>query len=585
MVIFLLCLTLVKATLSFTPSIISVDAQGNRVSNPESGTGFVFDQNYKFNSALLRSASYYSSYYYPEYYMVTEEVVDNYNRIGDKIGTHWIACKGRRNISYVTIPVNGIIEKVRTLWTKLGPVINIEKLFNNTEVKLPVGKSITFQRCMRDAVSDINVYDPSTGTEGVEKLPTLSNNPSLKRILNVHIAGEPYTSIKCLASAYVILGKGDSDPWSKPLIVVDGFDPRSRIGIQEILENVPNSLAPSAYKFMKTVLDQGHDVIFVDFSDGGSDIIDNAKVLLKIIEVVCNHANNNVIVSGYSMGGLLARAALLLGERNNLQCMNKVSRFLSIDSPQLGGQVNTDMQGKLLNIANNRLDKPSNYIAYELIASVAFDLQSKAAKQMLFTHVCSAEHDEFFSFIKSIGDYPCGIKKYAIGDAAWKWPYPQADINGQFAATFNGSNMYLRNEDLFPGSYIDLWAAEANDVSGFLPAFFPAFGTKYIKEYLGITTVVPTKSTFGDSRYKPTHIPLFSAFGIDKNQFVTIAEPQNQTDLDIIADNYSPFDKLYLIDNNIRPRHIEFDELMADKVLKSLEKPDISAFIFLMLSD
>lgn len=575
-----------KMSFSFTHSTICVDVHGNRIISLESALGFVFDQNYKYKQPSISLSSSYSSTYNSVDFIATEEVVENYNRIGEKVGTHWLACKGKRNISYELIIGNDIIQKVNTYWTGSKPSIAVEKLLSGTEIKIPIGKSITFKKCLRDAICDVNVYDPSTGVEGIEQLGKLSDNIPLKRIINVFANGKSYTNECCLASAYIILGNGDHNPWNKPLIVADGFDPRSRIGIQEVLENVPNSLAPSAYKFISSVTKQGYDVIFVDFNDGGNDIIENAKVLLKVIETVCSHTNSNVVVSGYSMGGLLARVALLIGEKNNIQCMNKIDRFISIDAPHSGGQVNLDMQRKLLSIVNNPLDKPSNYLAYELIASSAYDLQSVAARQMLFSHAISSEHDNFFEFIKHIGNYPSGIKMYAIGDAAWKWPYPQANINGQFAATFNGTNLYLKGEDLFPGSYIDLWAAESNDLSGFIPSFIPSLGAKYIKEYLGISTVIPPNSTFGDLRYRPTHIPLFSAFGIDKSQFLLINEPGSQTDLDNIARAYSPFDKIFIVNSDNRPRHIEFDDSMVDKVLKSLKRtPDISSIITFLLSN
>ncbi len=577
---------LFQIAFSFSPNTTCVDVNGNSIPCPESGSSFIFNETYQANITPSNTApsGNYSSDYFAGNYRVTEEAIENYNQIGGKVGTHWIGYKKERVISYLETPTIRIIKSIHTDWNHGLPKIRVEyKTVNYLSDKIPTGISFSFKRCLRSSISDINVYDPSSSTEGVEKRIILTDNPSLKRILNVHSISSPYTNDQCIASAYVLLGKGDSDPWNKPLIVSDGFDPRARIGIQEILESVPNSLAPSANTFMKAVTDQGFDVIFVDYRDGGYDIVENSKTLLRVIEEVSSRSSGKVVVSGYSMGGLLARIALLLGEKNNLSCMSKISKFLSIDAPNLGGQINLDMQNKLLSIVNKKLDDPLNYLSYETVASVAYDLQSKAARQMLFTHATASEHDAFYGFIKSIGDYPKRIKSYAIADASWKWPYPSTSLSGQFAATFNGTNLFVKDEDLFPGSYIDLWACADGDLNNFFPSFVPSFSINLLKNYLGIETVAPSNPTFGDNHFKPTHIPLYSALGIDKNSFVQISEPKCQSDLDNIALQYSPFSKVFLVDFNSRPRHIVFDEAMEDKVLISLRNTGLSAILNLLL--
>jgi pimeloyl-ACP methyl ester carboxylesterase len=584
---FVLLLCFSKVTSAFTPSSICVDENGNRVDCPESDSGFYFGPEYGYQEGLPKSAGIsYSSAYSPQEFSAIEESVDNYNRIGDKQGVHWISCHLQRNMHFRTILVPTTVRKVRTTWGIFGPTTLVTYEIIQQPRQVLAGYSFSFVWDKRAKISDVNAFDPSTGTAGYYSLSSLSDVPGLKKIINILPTNAEYRSGNCLASAYIIQGKGDNDPWNKPVIVSDGFDPKQRIAIQEIFENVNNSLAPNANAFIQTITDKGYDVVFVDYGNGGNDMVENARALLRVIEAVSEKSgSNNIMVGGYSMGGLLARVALLLGEKNNRPCMNRISRYLSIDAPHLGAQVNYDMQKTIIDKSNTSLTEPLDYLYYEKVAAVAFDLKSVAARQLLFSHAISGstDHDGFFAFVKSMGDYPSKPKRYSIGDASWIWPYGTS-VSAKKAASIAGTNLYVKDEDLFPGSYIDLWASG----SGALPS--PGLGAGLainlgiaVFNFLNLTTVSPSSSVYGDSRYKPTHIPLYSALGISKDNFLQITAPNNQSDMDRIATAYSPFHKLYLVNFTSRPRHIDFDNDLADKVVKSIKAQDISGILQLLL--
>ncbi len=579
-------------TYSFTPSTVCIDEAGNTINTPESDAGFSFSSEYKASipvsqvpvvpdsGALGKNMdNVYSSRYQSSSYTVKEEYINNFNEIGTKPGVHWLAWQQQRVAAHKVIQVPEIIKKVKTTWNSFGVSVKIVEETINSGVQVFDGIRTQFVRSYRKRISDINSYEPSTCTEGYESLPSLMNNPAMKMIVNVTNAEAIYSSENCYATAYVILGDGDNDPWNKPLIVADGIDPRNRIGIQEIMENIPNSLTPAGYKFMSTMQEKGFDIIFVDFSNGGGNIIDNSKHLLRVIEYVCSKSTN-VIVGGYSLGGLSARIALLIGEKNDLSFMRNVKKYIAIDSPQLGAQVCLDFQRKLTSIVDNKIDNVQNYLTYENVAAVVYDLRCVAARQVLFTHNDGSAHGDFFKFIQSMGNYPKWMKKIAIADAGWIWPYPCNMIEGTFATKLNGTDIYLRDEDMYPGSYIDLFAGNVqifNDLADRASAI--------TSQYLGFVPARPQCSINGETRFQPTHIPLYSALGIEKNTFLNIHAPSTQRELDAIARTSSPFDKLYLADFTLRQRHIVFDNNLSNKVLNSLKRTDISAIINMLLSD
>ncbi len=566
----------------FKPAAKCMDIYGNLVSSPESEPGFLTG----IGSMVVQTMApigTYSSSYSSQAYTTTEETVANLNEIGNKNGVHWLARPLIRQIKSVTIPSVMIKSYIiKTKWFEFEfPKIETREVQSSTNITA----NISIEWAFRNTIASINTFDLKTGADGIEDLGCLSDNPSLRKILNICPAGVEYKSMNCVASAYVLMGKGDNDPWNKVLIVADGHDPRCKIGIQEIMHDIPNSLTPFASEFMRMANANGYDVVFVDFKDGGDDIVQNARILLKVIEEVCARAGSEVTVGGYSMGGLTARVALLLGQKNSVAGLGKVKRFLSIDSPHLGAQVNYDMQAKLLDIADANIWEPADYLYREAVYSLAFDLKSKAARQMCFTHALANEHDRFYEFVKNLGNYPSNMKKIAVADACWKWPYPGVSLNGAPAAIINGSTLYMRNEDFFPGAYIDLWASSKDlHIEGaFIAALTGLPGA--FRESVGFDTYKPASSLYGDTFYRPTHMPLYSAFGIEKSTFLTIPEPQNQVDLDRIAKQYSGFDKLYMVDFTSRYRHIQFNEQLANVILSGIKKPDIMPILQLLLSD
>ena len=190
---------------------------------------------------------------------------------------------------------------------------------------------------------------------------------------------------------YQIFYDNEAGLLDKIIIVCDGFDPgdtRNTASIYNLL-NYGNPVQ----NLGNTVRDLGYDVVVLNFPqytrpdgvtvvDGGVDYIQrNARVLIELI----NHlntikvGNQEIVIIGPSMGGLISRYALRYMEINNLPHHTRL--WLSFDSPHLGANVPIGMQHLF------------NYIGYgpavgDLTVKAIVDsmLKSPAARQMLIDH-------------------------------------------------------------------------------------------------------------------------------------------------------------------------------------------------------
>lgn len=176
----------------------------------------------------------------------------------------------------------------------------------------------------------------------------------------------------------------------KPIILIDGFDPGDTRDINSIYQllsynNGTQNLADEAR-------DLGYDVVILNFPvytrngnevvDGGADFIQrNAFILVELINQINAQkvGDEELVIIGPSMGGLISRYALRYMEQNGMD--HETRLWLSFDSPHLGANVPIGFQHLM------------NYIAYGPLGDVAFQelvdglLRNPAARQMLLDHV------------------------------------------------------------------------------------------------------------------------------------------------------------------------------------------------------
>ncbi|MCR9182041.1 MAG: T9SS type A sorting domain-containing protein [Flavobacteriaceae bacterium] len=176
----------------------------------------------------------------------------------------------------------------------------------------------------------------------------------------------------------------------KPIIIIDGFDPGDTRDITAVYDlmnfnNGTENLADEAR-------DLGYDVVILNFPtyirngseviDGGADFIQrNAFILVELINEINAQkvGDEELVIIGPSMGGLISRYALAYMEQNSLEHDTRL--WLSFDAPHLGANVPIGFQHLL------------NYIAFGPVGDVAFQdlvnglLRNPAASQMLLDHL------------------------------------------------------------------------------------------------------------------------------------------------------------------------------------------------------
>jgi len=212
----------------------------------------------------------------------------------------------------------------------------------------------------------------------------------------------------------------------KPVIFVEGFDPSNQNSFTE------NGLLYIANqnKFVLNLLNKGCDVIILNFSDGGASIKDNAMVLRKLIQKInsIKVTDNELVVVGASMGGLVARYALSYMEQ--MQENHKTRLFISFDTPNQGAYASLAGQHLLDFINGNKALK--GFLEYDLINKIKERvdfIDCPAAKEMLVYHHSAQEgkiakqHQMRTDFLNSMAllpnnGYPQQCRKIAISCGA-----------------------------------------------------------------------------------------------------------------------------------------------------------------------
>ncbi|MEM7087181.1 MAG: T9SS type A sorting domain-containing protein [Bacteroidota bacterium] len=172
----------------------------------------------------------------------------------------------------------------------------------------------------------------------------------------------------------------------RPIIVLDGFDP----GDGRDIAGLYNSLAFDGDNLADIVRDEGFDIVILNAPqyntggkdiDGGADYIQrNAFVLIEMINFLNDQkvGDEELVVLGPSMGGLIARYALAYMEDNSLDSETRL--FISLDSPHRGANIPISLQYVINYLAQSVGDPDAQAIVENV-------LNSPAAKEMLLDHV------------------------------------------------------------------------------------------------------------------------------------------------------------------------------------------------------
>lgn len=173
--------------------------------------------------------------------------------------------------------------------------------------------------------------------------------------------------------------------FDKPLILLEGFDPN--IGGHmptygygdlnwEVIWNCDGAYNEALGGFesmLEAVLQEGFDLVFLDFEDGTRSIYQQAKLLRHVIEQCRDYRTNAdpLVVIGPSMGGVVAREALRSMEAEGID--HCVRLFAALDSPFRGAYLPIALQEAI-----------SFFAEFSVDAELLFDaLLSPAASELL----------------------------------------------------------------------------------------------------------------------------------------------------------------------------------------------------------
>jgi len=212
--------------------------------------------------------------------------------------------------------------------------------------------------------------------------------------------------------------------FDKPFIIVEGFDPDDSNTIDVIYNYLDYN--GGANNLLDDLRNQGLDIVVLNFptytrSDdntiikGGADYIErNGLVLVNLLELLKPQLapQNDFIVMGVSMGGLVSRYALSYMEQNAMN--HRTGIWFSFDSPHRGANVPISIQYLI------------NYIAeFQNNADMAAlrdnMLNVPAAKQMLVDH--------YSAHLQTSSNY--------LQNNSIQLPTPAANFRSTFVNTMN----------------------------------------------------------------------------------------------------------------------------------------------------
>ncbi|MCE2509250.1 MAG: hypothetical protein J4G04_08175 [Nitrosopumilaceae archaeon] len=159
-----------------------------------------------------------------------------------------------------------------------------------------------------------------------------------------------------------------SESLRKPVIIMDGFDPgdvRDHAGIRQVVGEDVLSMLQS----------EGYDLVVLNFDIGAGYIQDDAHILRELIKWTGEEAEEDAVVIGASLGGVISRYALAqmenFGEEHNTRL------FISFDAPYLGAVVP---------LGNQYFIKYASELNLLLKYYMESHLYSVAAKQIVLYH-------------------------------------------------------------------------------------------------------------------------------------------------------------------------------------------------------
>ncbi len=253
----------------------------------------------------------------------------------------------------------------------------------------------------------------------------------------------------------------------KPIIIIEGYDIFQYEDCLDIYRHYFNNQTNNYIG--DNLRAQGYDIITYNLSKPMQAIEVNALVFADFIEFINKNktGDEELIIIGVSMGGLISRYALTYMEQNNRQHQTKL--FISFDSPQQGGYAPLSMQALIADPAIFLSSFYSPELAYLITC-----FKANGSQEMLTHSFAKIEngypypsiiHINFFNELNSMnncGGYPVNCKRVGISNGSLNGETQKGrtyigDYSGNPAISF-GMYGFERHLRTVPG--VDNWVLD-----------------------------------------------------------------------------------------------------------------------------
>ncbi len=149
----------------------------------------------------------------------------------------------------------------------------------------------------------------------------------------------PYNDILASGTAYIYQSPsnfdlGDTKKVRNPIILLEGLDLDNSRNSNELYDIL------NQQKLAECLLNNGYDLILLNFKDSKLYIQSNAFMFVKLMEIINDSlkvGQNGDIVIGASTGGVVARYGLAYMEKNNVEHQTRL--FSTFDTPHKGANI------------------------------------------------------------------------------------------------------------------------------------------------------------------------------------------------------------------------------------------------------
>ena len=299
------------------------------------------------------------------------------------------------------------------------------------------------QECDRTFTTNLTYTNTSMGIN--------YNNLSVSETYRIYQRTNESTNLDC-----------SSIDIKNPIIIVSGYDPFNTLTTTDAYDNYINGTDDKTGDRLRSA---GYDIIIYKIGVTQEAIQCNALVLADFIDFInkSKTGNNELVIMGVSLGGVVSRYTLAYMEQNNRPHCTKL--FISFDAPQKGANIPLSIQSlvwDLQGVAILSAIAGSTDLLYLLE-----NLNSRAPMQLLTDYSTTiangysyphAYYTAFFNELKSLNDnygYPKNCKKVTLVDGSNK------------SGTYVTGSYSPQDDGMQTGS--DLWGNyPGSDVFGFM---------------------------------------------------------------------------------------------------------------------